>query len=243
MYVQWGRKTNIVAEFDHEFERAMHITDLGMPGLAVACPMLDNRISFPYTMQRRAMDIESLLRYVVIVFPVSEIALTVFKRSAGRSSVKGDRGSLLLLWLVIIGSVSLAVVLQWHPVALFQVPRSITDAIALFFLIGGLIIRWVSIISLGKFFTVDVAIHDQHVLLRKGLYEYVRHPSYTGLLLEFAGLSVYLGTWITVGIVMIPITCAILYRIRCEEIALLERFGKQYEEYMAQTKSFIPGIA
>ena len=188
------------------------------------------------------MDTASILQYVVILFPLSEIALLVFKRSKEKSSARGDRGSLVLLWLTIIASIGVAIFLQWHPFAVFQVPRSIANAIALCFLLGGLVIRWLSIISLGKFFTVDVAVQVQHTLVHSGLYKYVRHPSYTGLLAEFVGLAVYFGTWVSLVVIVIPITSAILYRIRCEEAALLEKFGKQYQEYMTHTKSLIPGI-
>jgi protein-S-isoprenylcysteine O-methyltransferase Ste14 len=188
------------------------------------------------------MDVGSLLKYVVIIFPLSEITLLVFKRSKERSSSKRDRGSLRLLWLTIIASISLTVVLQWYPSAAFQLPRSISSAFAFCFLTGGLIIRWLSIISLGKFFTVDVAIQEEHILVLRGLYKYIRHPSYTGLLTEFIGLAVYFGTWVSLIIIVVPITSAIVYRIRCEEIVLLEKFGKHYEEYMTHTKSLIPGI-
>lgn len=188
------------------------------------------------------MDITSILTYVVILFPCSEIALLVFKRSKERSSTKGDRGSLRLLWSTIAFSICLTILLQWSPAAVIQLPKSIINAIALCLLIGGLIIRWLAIISLGKYFTVDVAIQKGHILVHRGMYKYVRHPSYTGLLIEFTGLAVYFGTWVSVILIVVPITSAIIYRIRCEEILLRAAFGKQYEEYMVHTKSLIPGV-
>ena len=96
--------------------------------------------------------------------------------------------------------------------------------------------------SLGKFFTVDVAIQEEHILVVRGLYKYVRHPSYAGLLVEFIGLALYFGSWVSLMVIVIPLAGAILYRIRCEETVLREKFGKQYEEYMAHTKALIPGI-
>ena len=188
------------------------------------------------------MNIRLILNYVVILFPLSEIALFLFKRSGKSLSSKMDKGSSLVLWITIIVSISVTIILQRYNIAVIQLPRLIINVIALFFLVGGLIFRWIAIISLGKFFTVDVAIHEEHVLVKKGLYKYVRHPSYTGLLIEFIGLGIYFGTWISLIIIMVPITCAILYRIRCEEAALIENFGKQYEDYKTQTKSLIPGI-
>ena len=117
-----------------------------------------------------------------------------------------------------------------------------TAAIALCILVGGMVVRWVAILSLGRMFTVDVAIQADHVLVQKGLYKFVRHPSYSGLLLEFAGLAVYFGTWVSMIVIVVPVTCAMLYRIRWEEVALRKTFGAQYAEYAAHTKSLIPGV-
>jgi protein-S-isoprenylcysteine O-methyltransferase len=183
-----------------------------------------------------------MLNYAVILFPCSEIALLLFRRSREDSSTQQDRGSLRILWLTIGASVGLAIFLQWYPSAVFPWPVSISTAIALCLLVGGMVIRWLAILTLGRMFTVDVAIQAEHVLVHTGLYRYVRHPSYTGLLIEFAGLAVYFGTWVSVLVIVIPVTGAMLYRIRWEEIALRKTFGKQYEEYAAHTKSLIPGI-
>jgi protein-S-isoprenylcysteine O-methyltransferase Ste14 len=188
------------------------------------------------------MDVRLILNYVVILFPLSEIVLFLFKRSGNTISSKMDRGSSWLLWITITISVTVSVIISNYHLAGFQLPRLIINIISLFFLIAGLIIRWIAIISLGKFFTVDVTILENHVLVKKGLYKYIRHPSYTGLLIEFIGLGVFLGNWLSLIIILVPFVFAILYRIRCEETALLENFGKQYEEYKAQTKSLIPGI-
>jgi protein-S-isoprenylcysteine O-methyltransferase Ste14 len=188
------------------------------------------------------MYISMILGYVIILFPISEIALLVFKRTKTSSPAVGDNGSLRLLWFTILTSIAIAVFLLWHPMTVFQIARSTVDVIALCMLSVGSIVRWISIISLGKMFTVNVAIQEKHRLVRVGLYKYVRHPSYTGMLLEFLGLSVFFGTWLCLAIVMIPITMALLYRIQCEEKILVEEFGSEYEVYKAHTKAIIPGI-
>ncbi len=188
------------------------------------------------------MDIRLILSYLIFLFPVSEILLFLFKRSGNSLSSKMDRGSSRVLWITITLSVSISIVLLKYSLLVFQLPRLIINAVAVFFLVGGLIIRWIAIVSLGKFFTIDVAILDEHTLVQRGLYKYIRHPSYTGLLIEFIGLAVYFGTWISLIIIMVPVTSAIIYRIRCEEIVLIEKFGTQYEDYKKHTKSLIPGV-
>ncbi|HEY4257482.1 MAG TPA: isoprenylcysteine carboxylmethyltransferase family protein [Candidatus Udaeobacter sp.] len=51
--------------------------------------------------------------------------------------------------------------------------------------VTGLLLRWWAIITLGRFFTVDVTIEKDHELVERGPFRMLRHPSYTGVLLAF----------------------------------------------------------
>ena len=188
------------------------------------------------------MTLKTILHIVIILFPVSEIILAMLKRADKSLSTKADKGSFLILWGVIIIVITVDSFCNWHPVAELPLSRTACEATALGLLLVGLAVRWISILSLGKMFTVNVSIQHDHVLVQRGLYKYVRHPSYTGLLIAFLGLAIDHGTWIDVAIIMLPITAALFYRIQKEEEALVGKFGKQYEEYAARTKRLIPGI-
>jgi protein-S-isoprenylcysteine O-methyltransferase len=187
-------------------------------------------------------DLSYLISYAVILFPASELTLMAFKRSNKTATSGGDKGSMWLLWLAIIVSIGVSVALQWYPAAKLPVSRFVINASALLFLAAGMALRWTAILSLGKMFTVDVAIQQGHRLMRSGIYKYVRHPSYAGLLLEFFGLSLYFGTWIVVVIIMVPVTAALVYRIRCEEAVLTAEFGDDYRAYQTTTKALVPGV-
>jgi protein-S-isoprenylcysteine O-methyltransferase Ste14 len=113
---------------------------------------------------------------------------------------------------------------------------------AIAILVAGLTIRWTAILSLGKAFSANVAIRDSQTVYRSGLYRLVRHPSYSGLLLVFAAISLHERNWLAASVVMVPTTAALLYRIHVEEAALHEAFGAQYESYRSTTKRLIPGI-
>jgi protein-S-isoprenylcysteine O-methyltransferase Ste14 len=115
-----------------------------------------------------------------------------------------------------------------------------TTGIALITL--GLLLRWIAILSLGKLFTVDVAITQGHQLVRAGMYKVLRHPSYTGSLLSFLGLGMVFSNYLSVVVIFVPICVAFLYRIRVEERALVATFGDEYLRYRASTKRLIPGI-
>lgn len=47
----------------------------------------------------------------------------------------------------------------------------------LLLIIGGMTLRFIAIWSLGKFFTVDVNIQENHKLIKKGVYKVIRHPA------------------------------------------------------------------
>lgn len=106
----------------------------------------------------------------------------------------------------------------------------------------GLIIRWTSIIQLGKSFTVDVAITDSANLRTDGLYKRVRHPSYSGLLLVMFGFSVTMNSLLSVLTSTLPVFPAIVYRIHIEEALLTKEFGVRYTEYSKRTEKILPNI-
>lgn len=184
----------------------------------------------------------TILWGVVALFPVSEIALALFKRTRRRQATLSDRGSMRLLWLVITISVGAAIGMAGLPVAQIQMAHDVRQVFALAVLLLGLAIRWISIFTLGRFFTVDVSVQQDHHLIETGLYRYVRHPSYAGLLLAFFGLGLFFGNWFSVGVLVLPITGAILWRIQIEERALRDALGESYRQYCLRTKKLIPGV-
>jgi protein-S-isoprenylcysteine O-methyltransferase Ste14 len=107
---------------------------------------------------------------------------------------------------------------------------------------GGVIIRWTAILQLGKFFTVDVAITNEASLKTDGIYESVRHPSYSGVLAIVLGFSVAMNSFYSVIVLVVPVLTAVIYRINVEEALLINEFGDSYLVYKTKTKMLIPGI-
>jgi protein-S-isoprenylcysteine O-methyltransferase Ste14 len=106
----------------------------------------------------------------------------------------------------------------------------------------GLAIRWTAIVTLGKSFSVNVAIHATQTVQKTGLFRLVRHPSYTGLMLVFAAIGIHTRNWLGLAIMLLPTGAALLYRIHVEERALHGAFGEEYAEYSRVTKRLIPGV-
>jgi len=186
--------------------------------------------------------IEKILPIVVLFFPVSEIILAVLKRSRDRAVHADDRGSMLTLWVSIAFGIALAFVLRRIEWGRIPGPGSVRRLVALLLLVGGLAVRWVAILTLGRLFTVDIAILSDHRVVQSGPYRFVRHPSYTGLLIAFLGLGLCLDSWLSIITMMIPITIAVFNRVVKEEAALVTSLGPEYSSYCARTKRFIPGL-
>jgi protein-S-isoprenylcysteine O-methyltransferase Ste14 len=184
----------------------------------------------------------SLLSLLFIVWPISEIVLSVVKRANRRTAEVRDRGSMTLLWIVIALSVTAGMFLQFQDIGRIAVAPGHLRLVALLLLVMGLAIRWTAILTLGRLFNTNVAVQKGHTIVRRGLYSRVRHPSYSGLMLAFVALGIAFGNWLSLIAVVVPIGAALGYRISVEERALVETFGQEYEDYMSGTRRLIPWL-
>jgi protein-S-isoprenylcysteine O-methyltransferase len=177
-----------------------------------------------------------------LVYLISELLLTATRRSRSRTGTKQDRSTLRVVWLVIMVSVAAGIYAATHwPAAALPHHRSFAFAgVGLF--VAGLLLRWWAIITLGRFFTVDVTIEKDHELVERGPFRVVRHPSYTGVLLAFVGLALTLGNWAALLVTLLPIGVAFIHRMNVEENALSDALGTQYTDYMRRTKRLMPFV-
>ncbi|MGD0586137.1 MAG: isoprenylcysteine carboxylmethyltransferase family protein [Oryzomonas sp.] len=176
------------------------------------------------------------------LFPISEIVLGLLKRANSKESSVHDQGTLRVIWVVVSVSVVIASIVKNVPSTRLPIPVDLSNMLSITLTISGLALRWLSILTLGRYFTVNVAIHpDQHVVT-SGPYRFIRHPSYTGMLIAFLGLGMYFANWLSLLFLLFPITVATLYRIKKEEEILLNVLGPPYQAYCMKTKRLIPWL-
>ena len=172
---------------------------------------------------------------------LSEILLNrVYKTKKNRE--KGwDKNSLLIIWITIAISITLGILVTNN----IYVPISKTSLInytGLVLIVLGIAIRLIAIRTLGKFFTVNLNLAEDHLLIKNGLYKYIRHPSYSGSLLSFLGFGLSLNNWPALIVIFIPVLLSFIYRINIEEKLMSGQFGKEYDEYKKLTKRIVPFI-
>jgi protein-S-isoprenylcysteine O-methyltransferase Ste14 len=180
-----------------------------------------------------------------LIYLVSEVLLTVTRRGRSKTGEKQDRSTLSVIWIVIMISIGAGVFIAGNsahstPLRVNWGPWFTILGISLFAV--GLVIRWWAIITLGRFFTVDVTIEKDHEVVQRGPFRFVRHPSYTGVLLAFVGWALTLRNWGAILVVLVPIFVAFVRRMNVEEEALARALGERYEQYMKRTKRLVPFI-
>lgn len=93
--------------------------------------------------------------------------------------------------------------------------------------------------SLGRNWSSTVVIKQDHELVTRGPYSFVRHPIYTGLLAMFLGTALALGDGAAfLGTVLTGLGFWI--KLRFEEQLMLKRFPRDYPDYQARVKRLIP---
>ena len=106
----------------------------------------------------------------------------------------------------------------------------------------GLAVRVWAVAALGSAFRTSVEVDPDQAVVSSGPYGWVRHPSYTGLLLVLAGFGLARGTWPALAVCLVVPLAAIVRRIHVEEAELDHVLGERYRGYQARTKRLIPGL-
>lgn len=114
--------------------------------------------------------------------------------------------------------------------------------IAIIIIWTGLGLRFWAIQTLGKFFRTTVMIQKGHKVVQNGPYRYIRHPSYTGLLLTTIGVAIGMENWIGLILMISIVFIALQKRIILEEKVLQKSLSGEYQSYIKNTKRLIPFI-
>lgn len=158
----------------------------------------------------------------------------------GRSGERAERWSLAVVYVAVIGSCLGAIGVAHTHTGQIGAGAWPLFGIGLAFMVTGLGVRWWSIIVLGRFFTPDVRIQPDQTVVDRGPYRWVRHPSYTGLILFLAGLGFALSNWLSLGLLVVLPATGLFVRIQVEERVLLRSLGEPYRQFCATRPRLFP---
>ena len=105
----------------------------------------------------------------------------------------------------------------------------------------GMVLEFSTQIYLGRNYSTFLHIQEDQSLITTGPYRYIRHPMYSALIIVAIGLVFLSASWYF-GIPFLATIVVIVFRIRKEEEALIEKFGDEYLHYTQRTGRFFPPV-
>ena len=162
-----------------------------------------------------------------------------------RQDQMGKRVGRQTIYLAVVQLLGLALLLSLgycdrHGIAVIPESRAARLAGLGLALAGGTVMFW-SVLNLGRQYSPEVTIQPEHHLITHGLYGFIRHPRYLGLVLLVLGSALVFRSWIGIAADVILLG-SLLWRIRDEEAMLQREFGAAWRAYSRRTKRLLPWV-
>jgi protein-S-isoprenylcysteine O-methyltransferase Ste14 len=179
------------------------------------------------------------LAIIWTVFWVLWIVPAVFGKRTVRRQSTGSR----ILQLVLLLSAYVLVVdsgRDWGLLNRRVVPEGTTATVAGYgLLLAGMLFAAWARLFLGRNWSSDVTLKEDHTLVQSGPYRIVRHPIYTGLLVALLGTAIALGE-LRCFLGLLLATIAWKIKSMSEETLMVQQFGDQYARYREHVKGLVP---
>ncbi len=104
------------------------------------------------------------------------------------------------------------------------------------------ILRNTAIRALGRFWSLQIEIRQQHQLVREGVYGYVRHPIYAAIVLEVLSIPLVAQAWWTLLFALCTHVPLLMFRLSREEKAMVDKFGDTYRQYQREVGALCPRL-
>jgi len=180
----------------------------------------------------------------LVLFILLVIIRKYYERKYGGERIKVSKGNLVeIIMLSFVGLGMIAplvfVFTSWLDFVNYHLPEFIRWAgIILFILVCWLLGR--SHADLKKYFSLSLEIKDNHILMKEGVYKYIRHPIYTAHLLWALGQLLLIPNWIAGPPFILFTILLCFYRIPKEEDMMIKQFSEEYRGYMKKTGMIFP---
>ncbi len=95
---------------------------------------------------------------------------------------------------------------------------------------AALLLDVISIFYLGRNYSLEIAVKENHKIAQGGPYRFVRHPIYLGNIIGYFGLCVIIDFWVA-WIALGAKVVGFALMAKNEESALIENLGENYVKY------------
>lgn len=181
-----------------------------------------------------------------LLMTVLTVLAVLFVPDEGRGSGEGEktlkRQKFTVLFLQ-ISSISLVLIGPYsdrHAIGVIE-ESGIIRILGLCMTFTGYTLMNAAVVTLGRQFSVDVTIQKNHKLITGGIYRFIRHPRYLGIMMFTSGISLVFRSWAAV-VLSVCTAMVLIWRIRDEEKMLHQEFAAEWEKYRSHSWRLIPFI-
>jgi protein-S-isoprenylcysteine O-methyltransferase Ste14 len=194
---------------------------------------------------------ENIFRILAAIILFSGVGISVYYRSkadreTGEKVSRSVDGNIMMTVIKIFG-----LLLWFSPLVYLLNPRwmawskvGLPDEVRWLGVVLGVLcvlgIYWL-FSSIGSGITPTSATRQQHTLVTRGPYRWVRHPLYTIGSSIFIAFGMMADNWFVAALGILAFI-AMAIRTPKEEANLIEKFGDEYREYMKRTGRFLPKV-
>jgi protein-S-isoprenylcysteine O-methyltransferase Ste14 len=155
-----------------------------------------------------------------------------------------DRREAILLGVAVLGMLAIPTVyvLTGFPASLDRPFLPAVAWLGLVPLCGALWLFRSTHAELGRNWSISLELREQHLLVKTGVYRFIRHPMYASFFLLGLAQLLLLPNWFAGLAGLVGAGVLFAFRVGREERMMLECFGDDYRAYMATTKRIVPWI-
>src|SRR4051794_9873780 len=165
----------------------------------------------------------------LVLFLFTELFLRKKGESSSLKADASDNGTTRIIFVTYISSILFLLVLTVTKIGFFE--NVMVGWIGLFCMVFGLIVRFVSMRELGKFYSRTLRTTENQKLITTGPYRLIRHPGYLSSICIWIGTGLALQNIVLIPVFLLLFVSVYIYRITSEEKMLVAEFGEDYRTY------------
>lgn len=105
----------------------------------------------------------------------------------------------------------------------------------------GTFLRYQGVKTLGEHFSTHIEVRQGHELVDAGIYRFIRHPGYSGVMCFSLGSALIFHSYFSLAFSVLVFWPLIMTRVHIEEREMSESLDG-YRQYMARSKRLIPHV-
>jgi len=171
-------------------------------------------------------------------------AIFIFRKKWSRDKTrKSDPASIIGIAVQTLSLPAVWIMPRRHQAAILPLGfwfQFLSTILVVAIVIVSLWMMWAALRVLGKQWSLQARVLEDHKLVREGPYRFVRHPIYTGMFGMIIAAGLTWSHWIGFLIALALFSIGTAIRVRSEEKLLREQFGTAFDDYKRTVPAVLP---